>query len=112
MDAYELGELQEQRQAAGRAYLEFLRMSTMSAGLYELAAGSSDPQQPHSQDEIYYVVNGRAQIRVANEDRPVRSGSVVFVAAGVAHRFHSIEENLTVLVVFAPAESPAGEREA
>nr|MCU0494980.1 cupin domain-containing protein [Chloroflexaceae bacterium] len=52
----------------------------------------------------YVVMRGRGVIRVANEDRPVAAGSVVFVAAGVEHRFHSISEELAVLVVFAPAE--------
>jgi mannose-6-phosphate isomerase-like protein (cupin superfamily) len=104
MDAYEVRELQDQRRIGNRAYLEFLRVPTMSAGLYELPAGGTDPQQPHRQDEIYYVISGRAQIRVADEDRPVGPGSIVFVATGVEHRFHTIEEDLSILVVFAPAE--------
>ncbi len=104
MDAFEWSNLQQQRHDKGRAYLEFLRVPSMSAGLYELPADAVDPQQPHSEDEIYYVVSGRAQIHVDGEDRPVGPGSVIFVAAGIEHRFHSIEENLSVLVVFAPAE--------
>ena len=79
-----------------------MRASTLSTGLYELAAGDTDPQLPHSEDEVYYVIRGRAVIRMAGEDSPVRAGTVVFVEAGVDHRFHSIEEDLTVLVVFAP----------
>jgi mannose-6-phosphate isomerase-like protein (cupin superfamily) len=69
-----------------------------------LAAGQDDPQQPHTEDEIYYVVRGRATIRVADEDRPVSPGSVVYVAATVPHTFHTIEEDLEILVIFAPAE--------
>jgi mannose-6-phosphate isomerase-like protein (cupin superfamily) len=45
-----------------------------------------------------------AKIKVANEDRAVQAGSVVYVAKKLEHRFHSIEEDLTVLVFFAPAE--------
>jgi mannose-6-phosphate isomerase-like protein (cupin superfamily) len=104
MDLYELDELSAERARSGRAYFEFLRVPAMSAGLYELPAGGVDPQQPHSEDEVYYVVRGRARITVAEEDRPVRPGCVVFVKAGVAHRFHSIVEDLAVLVFFAPAE--------
>lgn len=105
MDAYEFAELQERRRVGNRAYLEFLHVPTMSAGIYELAAGATDLQQPHNEDEIYYVVRGRAQIRVDGEDRAVQAGSIIFVAAGVEHRFHSIEDDLSVLVLFAPAES-------
>jgi mannose-6-phosphate isomerase-like protein (cupin superfamily) len=73
-------------------------------GLYVLPAGGTDPQNPHSEDEVYYVVSGRGKIRVGDEDRPVQAGSVVYVAKTVEHRFHSIEEELRVLVFFAPAE--------
>ena len=104
MDAFELRDIAEERKKLGKLYYEFLRKPSISAGLYVLAAGRDDPQQPHTEDEVYHVVRGRATIRVADEDRPVRPGSVVYVAAGVPHRFHTIEEELEVLVVFTPAE--------
>lgn len=104
MDAYELADLISQREASGKRYLEFLRVPDLSMGLYVLPAGGTDSQSPHTEDEVYYVVSGRAQIRVADEDRAVQAGSIVYVAKSVEHRFHSIEEDLTVLVFFAPAE--------
>ena len=103
MDAYDIAQIEQQRQAAGELYQEFLRVPSMSAGLYVLEA--EDPQSPHQQDEIYYVIAGRATITVAGQDRPVQAGSVVFVAARVEHRFHSIDERLELLVLFAPAET-------
>jgi len=103
MDHYELSSLHPSER-----YLEFLRVPALSAGVYVLRAGETDPQQPHREDEIYYVTSGRGMIRVGAEDRPVQSGSVVYVPPGVEHRFHSITQDLRVLVVFAPAEtSPA-----
>ncbi len=104
MEAYELSSLNEQRQQSGNLWLEFLRHDSMSLGLYVLPAGGVDPQQPHTEDEAYYIVSGRGQITVAAEDRPVGPGSVVFVAKNVPHKFHSIEEELKILVFFAPAE--------
>ena len=104
MNAYELPDLIEQRIQSEKLYLEFLRVPDLSLGLYQLPAGGNDPQSPHTEDEVYYVVKGKAQIRVAGEDGPVRAGSVVYVAKNVEHRFHSIEEDLVVLVFFAPAE--------
>ncbi|MCU0492086.1 MAG: cupin domain-containing protein, partial [Chloroflexaceae bacterium] len=104
MQAFETNDLLRQQQASHEPYLEFLRESTCSAGLYVLPAGGVDEQQPHTEDEIYVVMRGRGVIRVATEDRPVAAGSVVFGAAGVEHRFHSISEELAVRVVFAPAE--------
>jgi mannose-6-phosphate isomerase-like protein (cupin superfamily) len=61
--------------------------------------------QPHREDEMYYVVRGRARMRAGSEDQPVRGGNVIFVGAGVEHRFYEIAEELVVLVFFAPAES-------
>jgi quercetin dioxygenase-like cupin family protein len=87
------------------AYREFLRVPALSAGLYVLPPGGTDPQQPHREDEMYYVIAGRAVFRVAGQDHLVGSGSVLFVKAGVEHRFHAIAEELTVLVFFAPAET-------
>ncbi len=102
---FELGALTAERGRTGRPYLEFLRVPALSAGLYELAAGERDPQGPHREDEIYYVVEGRSRFEAGGKDRPVGPGCVLYVAAGVPHRFHSIEEDLKLLVVFAPAES-------
>lgn len=107
MDAHELADVAAARAAAGRRYEEFIRAPSLSVGLYELPAGAVDPQSPHAEDEVYHVVAGRATIRVGDEDRPVTPGSVVFVGAGVPHRFHTIEEDLSVLVFFAPAEGSA-----
>jgi len=92
------------REQAGQLYHEFLRVPTMSVGLYQLAAGASDPQEPHTEDEVYYIAQGQAQIQVGKEHTSVQAGSIVFVAANVDHRFHTITEDLTVLVFFAPAE--------
>jgi mannose-6-phosphate isomerase-like protein (cupin superfamily) len=104
MQAYELVELIKERETKDKAYLEFLKVPDLSMGLYVLPAGGTDPQSPHTEDEVYYVVSGKAQIKVADEDRAVQAGSIVYVAKNVEHRFHSIEEELTILVFFAPAE--------
>src|SRR3712207_231453 len=108
MEAFELEELLDERGKSDRRYLEFLRKASMSAGIYVLPAGGVDGQKPHAEDELYYVVSGRATIMVDGEDRPVQAGSTVFVGANVEHRFHSIEEELVLLVFFAPAEYSLG----
>jgi mannose-6-phosphate isomerase-like protein (cupin superfamily) len=106
MRAFELSELIERRSQSGDTWLEFLRVPSLSMGIYVLPAGGDDPQTPHGEDEIYFVVSGRAMLHVAGRDRAVQAGSVVFVAKETAHHFHSIDEDLTALVFFAPAETP------
>lgn len=110
MDAFELADLVARRDASGTPYLEFLSVPDLSLGLYVLAVGQPDRQQPHSEDEAYYVVSGRGRVTVGDEVRDVQPGSVVFVGATVAHRFHDITEDLTLLVMFGPAEGSRAAR--
>ena len=105
MDLYSISELMAERARAQKAYFEFLRVPALSMGVYFLPAGGADPQRPHFEDEVYFVVSGRGSVRVAGEDRAVGPGALVFVGAGAEHRFHTITEDLTLLVFFAPAES-------
>jgi mannose-6-phosphate isomerase-like protein (cupin superfamily) len=97
--------IDQQRTQSGKLYLEFLRVPAMSAGLYVLPAGATDPQRPHHEDEMYYVVRGRAHFRAGDQEQEISAGSVLYVAAEVEHRFYDVVEELAVLVFFAPAES-------
>jgi len=102
---FDLPSVSTERAKAGKLYQEFLRVPALSAGVYVLPAGGTDPQKPHKEDEVYYVVRGHAKIRVGSEEKVVKSGSVIFVAARVDHRFFDISEELEVLVFFGPAEN-------
>jgi mannose-6-phosphate isomerase-like protein (cupin superfamily) len=96
----------EDARGSANGYVEFLRVPAMSAGVYVLAAGAVDPQTPHLEDEVYYVARGRARFQRGTEERSARPGDLLFVPAREPHHFHSIEEELVLLVVFAPAEQP------
>ena len=102
--AFSLPRLAADQAKAGEAWREFLRVESLSLGVYALKKDAVDKQTPHQQDEIYYVSAGRAVLTVDGKDFPVESGSVVYVAAHASHRFHHITEDLTTLVFFAPAE--------
>ncbi len=102
---HDLPAVSAERARAGKLYLEFLRVPSLSAGVYVLPADGIDPQKPHKEDEVYYVIRGSAKMRVGSEEQAVKAGSVIFVAAKVEHRFFDIREELEVLVFFAPAES-------
>lgn len=112
MQAWELVDLIAHQASGDRRYLEFLTVPDLSVGLYVLAAGETDPQRPHGEDEIYYVVSGRGRIHVGDDDRAVQPGTIVFVGATVPHRFHDISEDLTLLVMFGPAEGSRSASEA
>jgi mannose-6-phosphate isomerase-like protein (cupin superfamily) len=100
---FSLDEIEETR--AGRRWLEIFRVAPMSVGVYRLEAGAADPQGPHAEDELYHVVAGRAELEVGTERHAAIPGSLLYVRAGVPHRFVEIAATLITLVVFAPAES-------
>ena len=102
MDAFVAKELLAGLDSSGRDFAEFFRSSTLSLTVARWPAGSVDGQEPHTEDEVYYVVSGRARLSVADEDVAVGAGSIAYVAAGTEHRFHDIQENLEVIVFWAP----------
>jgi quercetin dioxygenase-like cupin family protein len=100
---FRLDELNRRRGDSEEEYREFLRRPALSAGVYELATGATDSQQPHAEDEVYYVAGGRARFQAAGTTSRVEPGCIIFVRAGVEHRFVEIEEDLRLLVFFVPA---------
>ena len=81
-------------------YQEFLRSTHLSVGVYRLAADGTDVQQPHAEDELYYVLAGRGRFTSEGKTVDVEPGLCLFVHAGEPHRFHDIVEMLELLVVF------------
>ena len=101
---FHIDDLSRRRAGENKLYLEFLRVPAMSASVYVLPKGGTDPQKPHHEDEMYYVIRGRAQMQIGSDHAEVRAGSVIFVEAKLEHRFYDVQEELEVLVFFAPAE--------
>lgn len=104
MDAHDLEAERAALAASGDLYREFIRTHDLSVGLYVLGAGAADPQGPHTEDEVYHVVTGRAVLQVGDQDVPVGPGSIVFVPADTVHRFRDISDELVAVVFFGPAE--------
>ena len=102
MQIFDYDDIARSQAQSADSYLQFLNEGSLSVGLYVLPTGSTDTQTPHAEDEVYYVVSGRATVEVAGARRSVQPGSVVFVAKEVDHRFVEIEEELSLLVFFAP----------
>lgn len=93
-------EIQAQ-QKSGNPYREFLRVPSLSCGIYSLPAGASDLQSPHDEDEVYYVLSGSGRLNVGGEEQSVGPGSILYVEATSEHSFFEIDEDITLLVFFA-----------
>ncbi|HYM49346.1 MAG TPA: cupin domain-containing protein [Candidatus Limnocylindrales bacterium] len=103
----QLGEALARARAAGGYAGNLLRSRLLSVGLYTLEAGGVDDQAPHAEDEVYVTIRRRARFRVEEQDHPVAPGTMLFVPARAAHAFHAIEEELVLVVFWAPPEGEA-----
>ena len=104
----DLPQQSEAMRGADERWREVMRVPDLSVGVYRLARGAEDTQEPHTEDEVYYVLSGRAVLRVGESDDPVGPGSLAYVPARAVHRFHDITDDLELLVFFAPAEGARG----
>jgi quercetin dioxygenase-like cupin family protein len=98
---FDLSEIRSRLRGNGVEYLELLNVPALNCGIYFLPAGSTDMQAPHDDDEVYLVLSGRARMRLDDEDRAVESGSLLYISASTQHAFFEIEEDMTLLVMFA-----------
>ena len=105
---FDLAQIRSRLKGSAVEYLEFLNVPALNCGIYFLPAGSTDMQAPHDDDEVYLVLSGRARMRMNDEDRAVEPGSLLYISASTEHAFFEIEEDMTLLVMFAstpPARS-------
>ncbi len=98
---FQLEELLARKRGMASPYHEFLRVPSLSCGIYTLKAGAKDLQGPHEEDEVYLVLSGRGRLRVNGAEQEVQRGSLLFVRATSEHSFFEIEEDMTLLVFFA-----------
>lgn len=98
---FDLAEIRQKLKGEAVEYLEFLNVPALNAGVYFLAAGSTDMQAPHDEDEVYLVLSGKAKMRLDDADKAVGPGSLLYISASTQHSFFEIEEDMTLLVLFA-----------
>ena len=82
----------------GERFVELFAHGTLSVELY--APRATDPQTPHTKDEVYVVVAGRGQFLNGDERHPFAQGDVLFVPAGVTHRFEDFTDDFAAWVFF------------
>jgi mannose-6-phosphate isomerase-like protein (cupin superfamily) len=105
---FDLKEIKEKLKGDAVEYLEFLNVPALNCGVYSLAAGSTDMQAPHDEDEVYLVLSGKARMRLGSEDRNIGPGSLLYVGASTEHSFFEIEEDMILLVMFAASPPEHG----
>ena len=82
----------------GRRYAEAFNHGTMRLGYY--APRGHDPQQPHEQDELYFIEAGTGTFVCDEERSTFAPGDALFVPALATHRFEEFTEDFAAWVVF------------
>jgi mannose-6-phosphate isomerase-like protein (cupin superfamily) len=94
-------------QADGGGYEVVHSSPGLEVGVYVLVAPEPDRQQPHEDDEVYVVLEGRGTLEVEGREEDMEEGQAIFVAAGAEHRFTGYE-SLSLLVIFARRGTASG----
>ncbi len=97
---FNVNRMQERLVADNGGYEVVHASSGLEVGVYVLVAPEPDRQQPHEDDELYIVLEGRGTLEVEGEEVAMHEGESAFVPAGAGHRFTDYEQ-LSVLVIFA-----------
>ena len=97
---YQLPELLKRFEPGNVRFHELLRTPSLSCSVYHIPAGSKEMESAHEEDELYFVLEGRARLRVEGDDHAVEKGTLMYVRAACDHIFFDVEEDLTVLAFF------------
>lgn len=93
-----------------KTFAELFRHGSLAVEIYRPVG--VDRQQPHSRDEVYVVLSGHGEFSVGGERRPFAPGELLFVPAGVEHRFeHFTADFATWVIFYGPEGGEAGRKE-
>ena len=81
-----------------KTFVELFKHGSLSIEIYR--PRGTDLQKPHTRDEVYVVVSGRGYFVNGDTRQPFEPGELLFVPAGVAHRFEEFSEDFSTWVIF------------
>ena len=93
---FELSKLLSELDGQGGYFIDFISTEGIQAGIIRLHTGENDSQEPHSVDEVYYVIEGNGFIKLDGKDHEIRQGTCIFVPAKAKHRFHGNKQDLVI----------------
>ena len=95
-ELYELRDLLSDLKERGEYFIDFISTKCIQAGIIRLHPGDNDTQEPHSVDEVYYVIEGNGFIKLKDKKQAIKQGTAIFVAAGTEHRFYGNSQTLVI----------------
>lgn len=94
---YELDNLLSELEDQGKYFKDFIGTDGIEAGIILLHPNEEDKQEPHSVDEVYYIIKGDGYIEINGKDHPIKQGIIIFVPAAAKHKFHHNSQDLVIL---------------
>jgi mannose-6-phosphate isomerase-like protein (cupin superfamily) len=82
-----------------RYFIDVLDTPTMAVGIINLKKDQEDSQQPHTSDEIYFVISGKGTIEIDGIKNEVNPGKIIYIPKKIHHSFHAISNELIVLYI-------------
>lgn len=82
----------------GKSFATVFEHGTLLIEIY--APSGSDPQQPHTRDEVYVVIQGQGEFVCGESRSRFGPSDLLFAAAGEVHRFENFTDDLAVWVIF------------
>jgi mannose-6-phosphate isomerase-like protein (cupin superfamily) len=86
------------KQEAEKPFTVLMRHGTMSVEYF--APKQVDTQTPHEQDELYVIARGHGSFNRDGENVQCKAGDVLFVPAGIQHRFENFTDDFATWVIF------------
>ena len=86
----------------GKRFATIFEHGSLTVEIY--APRGSDPQNPHTRDEVYFVVAGTGEYVCGDTRQPFGPSDLLFAAAGIVHRFENFSDDLTLWVIFYGSE--------
>ena len=81
-------------------FLTFFDLDHLQVGILRLRPGEIDTQEPHSKDEVYFVLEGDGFIEIGNKSYEIKKDLFIYVPSEVKHRFHGNTQEILVLYFF------------
>ncbi len=84
--------------ASGKHFDQLLEHGSLVVEIYK--PDKIDHQTPHTRDEVYVIVSGTGWFVNGETRHPFEPGQLLFVPAGVVHRFEDFTDDFSTWVLF------------
>ena len=102
---FNIDEYIEKIRKGNQYFHTFINRDSLAAGVLALQTGEEDTQEPHENDEVYFILEGDGFLKIKDKDYPVSKNKMYFVAKNIEHYFHGNSKELVVLYFFGGPDS-------